>query len=92
MYPLPEILLVVLCATLGGAEDFFEVASWGPEEARLPPPAPALRARRRLARHPNDVMNALPADLFADCFTDWVESLREEARPRGGQRRRAATP
>jgi len=29
VYPLPEILLVVLCATLGGAEDFVEVASWG---------------------------------------------------------------
>jgi hypothetical protein len=29
VYPLPEILLVVLCATLGGAEDFVEIARWG---------------------------------------------------------------
>lgn len=29
VYPLPEILLVVLCATLGGAEDFVEVARLG---------------------------------------------------------------
>jgi hypothetical protein len=27
----------------------------------------------------NDVMNALPADLFAGCFTAWVEGLRERA-------------
>ena len=29
VYPLPEILPVVLCATLGGAEDFVEVARRG---------------------------------------------------------------
>jgi hypothetical protein len=29
VHPLPEILLVVPCATLGGAEDFVEIARWG---------------------------------------------------------------
>ena len=29
VYPLPEVLLLVLCATLGGAEDFVEIAGWG---------------------------------------------------------------
>jgi hypothetical protein len=29
VYPLPEILLVVLCDTLAGAEDFVEIARWG---------------------------------------------------------------
>ncbi|MBP7003724.1 MAG: transposase family protein [Amaricoccus sp.] len=29
VYPLPEILLVVLCAALGGAEEFVEIARWG---------------------------------------------------------------
>jgi len=28
-YPLPEILLVVLCATLCGMEDFVEIKLWG---------------------------------------------------------------
>ena len=50
VYPLPEILLVVLCATLGGAEDFVEIARWGSRKLD-PAPAPALRARHRLARH-----------------------------------------
>ena len=27
--PLPEVLLLVLCATPGGAEDFVEVMRWG---------------------------------------------------------------
>src|SRR3546814_14992561 len=29
VYPLPEILLVVLCATLSGMEDFVEIRLWG---------------------------------------------------------------
>lgn len=33
VYPLPEILLLVLCATLCGMEDFVEIRLWG--EQRL---------------------------------------------------------
>ena len=33
LYPLPEILLLVLCATLSGMEDFVEIRLWG--ERRL---------------------------------------------------------
>ena len=29
LYPLEEILLVVLCATLSGMEDFVEIKLWG---------------------------------------------------------------
>jgi hypothetical protein len=29
VYPLPEILLLVLCATIAGAEDFVEITHWG---------------------------------------------------------------
>src|SRR5689334_24399611 len=31
LYPLPEILLVVLCGTLSGCDDFVELALWGRE-------------------------------------------------------------
>ena len=31
LYPLPEILLVVLCGTLSGCDDFVEMALWGRE-------------------------------------------------------------
>jgi hypothetical protein len=33
LYPLPEILLLVLCATLAGMEDFVEIRLWA--EQRL---------------------------------------------------------
>ncbi|KQY49048.1 hypothetical protein ASD32_01810 [Rhizobium sp. Root483D2] len=31
IYPLPEVLLLVLCATLCGMEDFVEIRLWGEE-------------------------------------------------------------
>src|SRR3546814_20166120 len=31
VYPLPEILLLVLCATLSGMEDFVAIRLWGEE-------------------------------------------------------------
>ncbi len=51
----------------------------GPAQARVPAPAVALRAGHRLARHVERRDDALPADLFAECFTAWVEGLRERA-------------
>jgi len=33
MYPLPEVLLLVVCATIAGCDDYDEIAAWG--EARL---------------------------------------------------------
>ena len=29
VYPLPEIMLLVLCATISGMEDFVEIRLWG---------------------------------------------------------------
>lgn len=79
LYPLPEILLLVLCATLAGAEDFVEIARWG--RRKLEFLRRLLPYERGIASHDtlNDVMNALPAPLFAECFTAWVASLRESA-------------
>jgi hypothetical protein len=31
LYPLPEILLLILCATIAGADDFVEIGLWGTE-------------------------------------------------------------
>jgi predicted transposase YbfD/YdcC len=76
IYPLPEILLLVLCATLAGADDFVETEAWGEEHLgflrRCLPYADGIPSHDAL----NDVMNALDAGLFAACFTAWVEGLR----------------
>ncbi len=84
LYPLPEVLLVVLCGTLAGAEDFVEVRRWGEMHQdflrRFLPYAAGLPSHDTL----NDVMNAIDGDLFARCFAAWVEGLREGAPGSGG--------
>ena len=66
VYPLPEILLLVLCGTLAGAEDFVEIARWGRRKLgflrRLLPYGRGIASHDTL----NDVLNALPAGLFPE--------------------------
>lgn len=78
IYPLPEIMLVVLCATLAGAEDFVEMRLWG--RTKLAFLRTMLPFKRGIPSHDtlNDVMNALDPDLFCACFTAWVDGLRED--------------
>ena len=79
VYPLPEILLVVLCATLSGMEDFVEIRLWGDE--RMDFLRRFLPYERGLPSHDtlNDVINALDGALFKACFTAWVETLTDGA-------------
>jgi predicted transposase YbfD/YdcC len=77
LYPLPEILLLVLCGTLAGAEDFVEMRDWaGVNQGflrRFLPYAAGIPSHDTL----NDVLNAIDGDLFGQCFSDWVDGLRE---------------
>lgn len=77
LFPLPEVLLLVLCGTLAGAEDFVEIRRWGQMHEdflrRLLPFKAGIPSHDTL----NDVINAIDGTLFAECFTAWVEGLRE---------------
>lgn len=78
VYPLREILLLVLCGSLCGMEDFVEIRMWG--ELRLDFLRRFYPYERGLPSHDtlNDVLNALAPDVFQACFSRWVESLRED--------------
>jgi predicted transposase YbfD/YdcC len=77
VYPLTEILLLVRCGTIAGAETFVEIERWGAGKLgflrRFLPFAPGIPAHDTL----HDVMNTLPASSFAECFTAWASSWRE---------------
>ena len=77
VYPLPEILLLVLCAMPSGKEDFVEIKLW--DEQRIDFLRRFLAYERGQPSHDtlNDAMNALDPALFKACFTSWVEGLRE---------------
>jgi len=78
VYPLSEILLAVLCAVMAGADDFVEIERWANRKLdflrRFLPFENAVPSHDTL----NDVINALPAEAFSECFIAWVESLRQD--------------
>jgi len=78
VYPLPEILLVILSATLAGADDFVEIAAWA--EERIDFLRQFLPFDNGIPSHDtlNDVMNALDPTLFEACFVAWVQQLQDD--------------
>ena len=77
VYPLPEILLTILCGTMAGAEDFVEIKRWA--DRKLDFLRRILPFKHGVPSHDtlNDVMNALPSALFSACFAAWVAGLRD---------------
>jgi predicted transposase YbfD/YdcC len=77
LYPLPEILLLLLSATLAGADDCVEIELWGREQLALL--RRFLPYKHGIPSHDTltGVLAALDPDLFKACFVGWVESLRE---------------
>ncbi len=67
LFPLPEVLLLVLCGTLAGAEDFVAIRRRGKMHAeflrRLLPFKAGIPGHDTL----NDVLNAIDGALFAQC-------------------------
>ncbi|MGH6841775.1 MAG: ISAs1 family transposase [Methylocella sp.] len=71
-HPLPEVLLLVVCATMAGCEDYEAIAAWGEKHLSF--------LRRYLPYHfgvPGGrwltlLMNRINPALFAAAFTAWV--------------------
>jgi hypothetical protein len=72
-----EILLLLLSATLVGADDCVELEFWGREQ--FPFLRRFLSYRHGVPSHDtlNGVLAALDPALFKACFVSWVEGLRE---------------
>ena len=77
IYPLPEIMLLILAATMASAEDFVEIEEWGGEQLdflrTFLPYANGIPSHDAL----NDLVNALDPELFKACFSSWVDTLRD---------------
>lgn len=76
LYPLPELLLLLLCGTVAGADDFVELTLWGQEHLaflrRFLPFARGIPSHDTLC----EVIAAIDPELFKTCFANWVERLR----------------
>ena len=77
LYPSPEIMLLLLCATLAGADDFVEIEVWGERNLgflrRLLPFQHGIPSHDTLG----EVIAMLDPAVFRDCFTGWVTGLRK---------------
>lgn len=78
-HPLPEVLLLLVCGTIGAGDDFDEIVEWG--EDNLP------FLRRFLPFHhgiPGSrwlriLLNRIDPGLFSAMFQSWAATLRPEA-------------
>ena len=80
LYPLPEILLLCLCAVLGGSDSWVEVALYGQHKLgflrRLLPFAHGVPSHDQLG----NVFARLDAQQFQSCFIAWVERFTTAVR------------
>lgn len=78
-HPLPEVLLLVVCATIAGCDDFEDIADWGEAHLsflrRFLPYHHGLPGARWLAI----LMNRIEPKLFSDCFLAWARELHPQA-------------
>jgi predicted transposase YbfD/YdcC len=76
LYPLEEIMLLVLCGQLAGADGFVETARWGAMNLdflrRFRPFVYGVPSHDALS----DLFNALDAEAFRDAFIAFAQSLR----------------
>ena len=77
LYPLPEILLLLLSATLAGADDCVEIELWGREQLAFL--RRFLPYKHEIPSHDTltGVLAALDPMLFKACFVSWALGLRE---------------
>jgi predicted transposase YbfD/YdcC len=77
LYPLTEILLLALAATIAGADDFVEVTVWGEQNLaflrRFHPYETGIPSHDTLC----DVFAAIDPELFGTCFQAWIKDLRD---------------
>jgi len=78
-HPLPKVLLLVVCGTIGACADFDEILEWG--EDKLP------FLRRFLPHHhgiPGSrwlriLLNRLDPGLFSEMVQSWATTIRSDA-------------
>ena len=75
IYPLDEVLLLMLVAVLAGAESFIDIARFGRMKCDLLRRFRPFRDGTPSHDHLGDIFAALDAVQFQRCFVAWVASL-----------------
>jgi predicted transposase YbfD/YdcC len=77
LYPLIEILFVVLCGSICGAESWRDYVDFGRERLDFLKEYYAFKNGIPSKNTFSRVFSALDPELFKQCFVEWVKSLQE---------------
>jgi predicted transposase YbfD/YdcC len=75
MYPLKEVLLLVVCATISSCDDFDDIVAWGEHHLDFLRRFSAFHHGIPCERWVRMLVNRVDPILFARCFGSWVEAL-----------------
>lgn len=75
MYPLKEVLLLVVCATIASCDDFYDIVAWGEHHLDFLRRFSAFHHGIPCERWVRMLVNRVDPILFARCFGSWVEAL-----------------
>ena len=75
VYPLPEILLLTLCAVLSGADSWVAISTYGTKKLALLRRFLLFSDGTPSHDQLGNIFAALDASAFQACFVDWVASL-----------------
>ena len=77
LYPLDEIVLLLVCATIAGCDDLVEVREWGVEHLEFL--GRFLPFRDEIPSHDTlgDVLAAVDPETFKICFASWTAVVQD---------------
>lgn len=78
-HTLPEVLLLVVCASIASCDDFDDIAAWGRTHLSFLRRFLPYHHGVPCARWLNILMNRIDPGLFSECFMSWACELRPDA-------------
>jgi predicted transposase YbfD/YdcC len=72
MYPLREVLFLVVCGTIASGDDYEDIVDWGNAHLAFLRGFAEFHFGIPCADWLRSIMNRIDPDLFMDCFTSWV--------------------
>jgi len=75
MYPLKEIMLLIVCATIAGCDDFEDICAWGRQHLDFLRSFSEFYHGIPCERWLCKLVNRIDPILFGRCFASWVAAL-----------------
>src|ERR1700733_5435215 len=75
LYPIKEVLLLVVCATIASCDDFDDIIEWGEQHLDFLRRFSEFYHGIPCARWLRDLVNRIDPLLFGRCFNSWIAAL-----------------